>query len=104
MKQYPEGAATINKSLCYCENCKKYFSEPRIEFCIPKDGYHFEFYERYPDWIPEHIICKHYQVLEKEAITCPDCDNVATVMERTSKIPCPVCGEMRPGRNIGNWD
>ena len=101
IEKYPEGTATLNKAICYCEKCNKYFQEPRIKFYIPKEGYH---YESDDDSVPSYIVYEHYQLLEKETITCPDCDTVTTIIENTSQIPCPVCGEMRKGRDVGNWD
>ena len=73
-------------------------------FYVPKDGYHYEFNECHKDYVPRYIIDEHYKVLEKEVITCPDCENEANVIEGVSSIPCPVCGEMQRGRNVGNWD
>ena len=44
----------------------------------------------YAKWrLGEHwkdIIYEYYQVLEKEVITCPDCDSVATVMQNHNQI------------------
>jgi len=104
IKKHPDGTATINKALCYCEKCKKYFAEPRVVFYIPKEGHHYEFGENHRDTVPTYIIDEHYQVLEKEVITCPNCDSIAVVMESVGKIPCPICGEMRRGRDVGLWD
>ena len=104
MEKYPEGTATLNNALCYCPRCRKYFSEPRVEFYIPNEGYHYQFDEQDKDRIPEYIINSHYHVLQKETITCPDCDAEVTVMEDLEKVPCPVCGEMIRGRDAGNWD
>lgn len=104
MEQYPEGTATLNTALCFCERCKKYFTEPRVAFYVPKDGYQYEFDEHHKDYVPTYIIDKHYKVLEKEVITCPDCEKEANIIENVSSIPCPVCGEIRRGRNVGNWD
>lgn len=104
IKQYPEGTATTNNVLCYCEKCKKYFDTPRIVFYIPQKGYHYKSGEDYSNTIPARIIYRHYQPLEKEVITCPNCNNTAIVIENTKQIPCPVCGKMRQGREYGNWD
>lgn len=104
IEQYPEGTATLNKAICYCARCKKYFQEPRIEFYIPKEGYHYAPKEGRDDSVPPYIVYEHYQLLEQATITCPDCETVATVMENSAQIPCPVCGKMRRGRDVGNWD
>ncbi len=104
IQKYPEGTATIGKALCFCPKCSKYFTEPRIKFYVPNEGFHYEFDERHEDMIPSYVICEHYHVLEKEDMFCPDCGTKATVMENLNQVPCPVCGKMRKGRDIGDWD
>jgi len=98
------GKLTLNKALCFCEKCKKYFTEPRIEFYIPKEGYHLENDEKQSDSVPRYIIKEHYKIIEKEDITCPDCKTTSTVIEKIQKIKCPVCGKELRGKIWGNWD
>lgn len=104
MEQYPEGTATLQNALCYCQKCKKYFTEPRVKFYVPKDGFKYEYDERHSDMVPSYIISEHYQLLEKEQITCPDCEADAVVIENFRSIHCPVCGKDLKGRDVGNWD
>ena len=104
IEQHPDGTATLNQALCYCEKCKKYFNEPRIEFYIPKEGYHYIPNEGEEDGVPSYIVKEHYQLLEKEVIKCPECDTIAKIMQKTSQIPCPVCGKKIKGEKIGCWD
>lgn len=103
IEQYPQGTATIRKALCYCERCKMYFTRPRIKFYIPQEGYHYESDDN-KDFVPINIINEHYQLLEAEVLTCPHCDSHLTVMENVSAIPCPVCGKLMKGKDVGNWD
>ena len=102
--QYPEGTATLQKALCYCPKCKKYFTEPRIKFYIPKDGFIYEYDEQHPDFVPSFIIFDNYQLMEKEKISCPDCRTDAEVIENHRSIHCPVCGKELKGREVGHWD
>lgn len=38
IEEYPDGTASLDNSLIYCEACKKYFSRSRKVFHIPKTG------------------------------------------------------------------
>ena len=102
MEQYPDGTATLNNALCFCPKCKKYFKNPRVEFYIPKEGFQYEYDER--DMVPNYVIAKHYQLIEKEDIICQDCATRVEVVENLRKINCPVCGKELKGRDVGNWD
>ena len=82
----------------------EYFTEPRIKFYVPDDGYLYEFSEKNEDMVPTHVIYEHYHLLEKEDMVCPDCYSSATVMENLNQVPCPVCRKMCKGRDVGNWD
>ena len=104
IEEYPNGTATLNRMLCYCEQCKKYYHEPRIEFYIPKDGYYYEFGEEDDDFIDETTLYKRFQLLESEIMLCPDCKKEALVMEDIRRIKCPVCEGMIKGRDVGIWD
>jgi hypothetical protein len=104
IERYPEGTATLGKAICYCAKCKKYFQEPRIKFYIPKEGYRHVPKEECDDRVLPYEVYSSYQLLEEETITCSKCKKVAQVMEKHTQIPCPVCGKMRRGRNVGDWD
>lgn len=104
MEKHPEGTATINKALCFCPNCKKYYTEPRIKFYVPNEGFHYDFHEPNEDMVPTYVIYSDYHLIEKETMFCPDCNAESVVMDNLNKVPCPVCGKIRRGRDIGNWD
>ena len=102
IERYPEGTALLNTALCYCEKCSKYWAEPCVQFCIPKDGYHYNSSDDNLDMVPERIIYEHYRLLETEQISCPDCENIAKLVEEPYEIYCPVCGEKICGLEVGN--
>ena len=104
IKKFPDGTATINETLCLCPKCKKYFSQPRKVFYVPNEGYHYDFQEPYDDMVSSCILYYHYHPIIKENIFCLDCNTEATVMEKYSYVPCPICGKILRGRDVGNWD
>lgn len=91
IEKYPDGTATLCNALCYCKHCKKFYTEPRVEFYVSQDGYKYEDKDK-KDMIPTVVIFEHYSVLEKENMICPDCKESAEVIENFSKAVCPQCG------------
>ncbi len=104
MGKYPEGAVTINNMLCFCPNCKKYYTEPCIQFYIPNDGFHYDYHGTSDDYVPDYVINRHFHLIKKDAMFCPDCNSELMVFETYNRIPCLVCGKTRRGRVVGNWD
>lgn len=104
MEKYPDGTATLNNAICYCKNCGKYYTEPRVRFYVPKEGYQHEYSERDLDSVSSYIINRFYDLLEEEALICPDCEGQTEVIDDYNHFPCPKCGKSLKGRLIGNWD
>lgn len=104
LAENPEGTATLDKVLCYCRRCSRYYSKSRIVFWIPKENYHFDFKENYEDMVPTYIIHKYYRVLEKESIVCSKCNEEVEVIEEYSKATCPMCGKNMKYKSAGIYD
>ncbi len=104
IEQHPDGTATCRKVLCYCGKCKKYYSEPRIVFYLPKEGFKYESKDD-NDEVSEYVIIENYEPIDKETMKCPDCGDTLDVIEDIKKASCPYCGKpLIMCKNFGHWD
>ena len=102
IEQYPNGTAKLRNALCYCERCREYYIGPCVNFYVPKEGYNYPYEDE--DSVPTYMLDEYFCLLEKEVMVCEKCNEEAIVMEDMAPIACPVCGKMRKGRDVGNWD